>query len=53
MDDQIRHEVRLLKTYAIVVTAVLGGLSLAAFRQGVQNTRFTEIDVERVCVRPV
>ena len=51
MDDhQIRRELRLLKGYAIVVTALLGTLSLAAFRQSAQKQRFTEIDVERINV---
>ena len=50
MDDQIRRELRLLKGYALVVTALLGTLSLAAFRQSAQKTRFTEIDVERINV---
>ena len=33
MDTEIRRELRLLKGYAIVVTALLGTISLAAFRQ--------------------
>ncbi|MEJ7809975.1 MAG: hypothetical protein WKG32_06090 [Gemmatimonadaceae bacterium] len=56
MDTDIRRELRILKGYAVVVTALLGTLSLAAFRQGAQNaqagaaqkTKFTEIDVERI-----
>ncbi len=50
MDPQIRRELRLLKGYAVVVTAFLATLSLAAFRQSAQKTRFTEIDVERINV---
>ena len=48
MDNEIRRELRLLKGYAIVVTALLGTLSLAAFRQASQKQTFTEIDVERI-----
>jgi hypothetical protein len=50
MDNEIRRELRLLKGYAIVVTALLGTLSLAAFRQASQKQKFTEIDVERINV---
>jgi hypothetical protein len=50
MDNEIRRELRLLKGYAIVVTALLGTVSLAAFRQASQKQRFTEIDVERINV---
>jgi hypothetical protein len=50
MDNDIRRELRLLKGYAIVVTALLGTLSLAAFRQASQKQKFTEIDVERINV---
>ena len=50
MDQDIRRELRLLKGYAIVVTALLGTLSLAAFRQASQKQKFTEIDVERINV---
>ena len=50
MDNEIRRELRLLKGYAIVVTALLGTISLAAFRQASQKQRFTEIDVERINV---
>src|SRR4026207_1862892 len=48
MSDSIRRELRLLKGYALVVTVLLGTLSIAAFRQSSQKTRFTEIDVERI-----
>jgi hypothetical protein len=50
MDAQVRRELRILKGYAIVVTALLGTISLTAFRQSSQRTRFTEIDVERINV---
>ena len=48
MNDSIRRELRLLKGYALVVTVLLGTLSLAAFRRSAQNTKFSEIDVERI-----
>ena len=48
MTDPIRRELRWLKGYAVVVTLLLGTLSIAAFRQSVEKTRFTEIDVERI-----
>jgi hypothetical protein len=50
MDAQVRRELRMLKGYALVVTALLGTLSLAAFRQASQKQKFTEIDVERINV---
>jgi hypothetical protein len=50
MDNDIRRELRLLKAYAIVITALLGTVSLAAFRQASQKQKFTEIDVERINV---
>ena len=50
MDSEIRRELRLLKGYAIVITALLGTVSLAAFRQASQKQKFTEIDVERINV---
>jgi hypothetical protein len=48
MDNEIRRELRLLKVYATVITALLGTVSMAAFRQASQKQRFTEIDVERI-----
>jgi hypothetical protein len=50
MDNDIRRELRLLKGYAIVITTLLGTVSLAAFRQASQKQKFTEIDVERINV---
>jgi hypothetical protein len=48
MDSRIRSELRALKAYALIVTLALGTLSIAAFKQGTQRTKFTEIDVERI-----
>ena len=48
MPDDIRRELKRLKVYALIVTALLGTMSLAAFRQATQKARFTEIDVERI-----
>jgi hypothetical protein len=45
---RLRHQLQLLKGYTIVTTLLLGVLSIAAFRQASQTTRFTEIDVERI-----
>jgi hypothetical protein len=50
MDPQIRRELRLLKGYCLVVTALLGVVALGAFRQNAQKAKFTEIDVERINV---
>ncbi|MGH7560216.1 MAG: hypothetical protein ACRENB_04265 [Gemmatimonadales bacterium] len=50
MNDAIRRELRLLKVYAVFATILLGALTLSAFRQAAQKTRFTEIDVERINV---
>jgi hypothetical protein len=46
----IQRDLRLLKIYAVVMTLLVGTLSVAAFRQAAQRTRFTEIDVERINV---
>ena len=48
MDSRIRSELRALKAYALIVTLVLGTLSIAAFKQGTPRAKFTEIDVERI-----
>src|SRR6476660_3452497 len=48
MDAQIRRELRFLKGYAFVVTALVGTLSLAAFTRATRSEKFTEIDVERI-----
>lgn len=50
MDPQVRRELRILKGYAIVITLLLGTISVTAFRQSSQKQRFTEIDVERINV---
>lgn len=50
MSDPIRRELRWIKVYALIVTLLLGSLSLAAFRQSQEKVRFTEIDVERINV---
>lgn len=50
MDPQVRRELRILKGYAIVITVLLGTISVTAFRQSSQKQRFTEIDVERINV---
>ena len=38
----------LLKAYSALMTVLVGLLTLSAFRQSAQKTRFTEIDVERI-----
>src|SRR5687768_18524475 len=48
MSDDIRREIRRLRGYCLVMTAAFGVMALAAFRQASQNTRFVEIDVERI-----
>ena len=50
MNEEIRREIRRLKTYALVMTALFATMTLAAFKQGAQKQRFTEIDVERINV---
>lgn len=52
MNDDIRAEIRrqtrLLRVYAIVMTILVGVLSLSAFQSQSTRTRFSEIDVERI-----
>jgi hypothetical protein len=52
MSDDIRRELRRLKGYSLLMTAAFGVMAFSAFRQGAQattqNTKFTEIDVERI-----
>ena len=48
MSDDIRREIRRLKGYSLFMTAAFSVLAFAAFRQGTQNQKFTEIDVERI-----
>jgi hypothetical protein len=50
MDTQIRRELRLLEGYALIVTTLLGTLSVAAFTRAARHEKFTEIDVERINV---
>jgi hypothetical protein len=49
MHHSIQRELRWLRAHAAISTPLLIVLALAAFRQE-QNTRFTEIDVERINV---
>jgi hypothetical protein len=48
MDSTIRRDLRFLKGYAIVSTAVFVALGFSAFQRAPQPTKFTEIDVERI-----
>ena len=50
MELTLRRELRALRAYALVATAMLLTISLAAFRKATQRARFTEIDVERINV---
>jgi hypothetical protein len=50
MSNSLHRELRLLRAHALISTPLLIILSLAAFLQGNQRTRFTEIDVERINV---
>lgn len=48
MSPSIERDVRFLKGYAAVTTAMLVVLSLAAFARAPQKAKFTEIDAERI-----
>jgi hypothetical protein len=48
-EAQIRRELRLLKAYALIMTAMFATLTLTAFRRSAHE-KFTEIDVERINV---
>ena len=48
MDAATRREFRFLKGYAIVVTVILGAISITAFNKVNQLQKFTEITVERI-----
>lgn len=48
MSPSIERDVRFLKSYAAVTTALLVVLSLAAFARAPQKAKFTEIDAERI-----
>jgi hypothetical protein len=46
--DPTRQQLRALRTYTVVSTAVLGLLAVMAFRRASDKPRFDEIDVERI-----
>lgn len=46
--EKLQRDVRMLKTYAVVVTLLLGVLISAGFIQNTQKNKFGEIDVERI-----
>jgi hypothetical protein len=48
MPHRIRRELRLLRAHALITTPLLIVVLLAGFLQIPQQTRFTEIDVERI-----
>ncbi|HTI62655.1 MAG TPA: hypothetical protein VL524_04040 [Gemmatimonadaceae bacterium] len=48
MSQTLERDVRFLKRYASVTTAMMVVLSLAAFRHVPQNAKFGEIDAERI-----
>src|SRR3970040_3018727 len=50
MPHPVRREIRCVRARALISTPLLMVLTLAAFRQEAQQTRFTEIDVERINV---
>jgi hypothetical protein len=50
MSHDIERDVRFLKRYAIVTSAMLVVLSVAAFARAPHTTKFEEIDVERINV---
>jgi hypothetical protein len=50
-DERTRREVRWLRTYTFVTTALLAVVSLSAFHRAGQHERITELDVERLNVR--
>lgn len=50
MRHRLHRELRFLRVHALVTTPLLIIVTLAAFLQGAQQTRFTEIDVERINV---
>ena len=50
MDKAIRRELRLLRIHAMITTPLLIVVSLAAFQQGTQRQKITELDVERINV---
>jgi len=48
MSQSLERDVRFLKRYAAVTTAMMVVLALAAFRHAPQNAKFGEIDAERI-----
>jgi hypothetical protein len=48
--EKLQRDVRLLKAYAIVVTLLLGVFMFAGFGRSGPETKFAEIDVERINV---
>lgn len=46
--DAIKHDIRLLKLYAVATSALCAVLLLSGFDDPVQHQRFEEIDVERI-----
>jgi hypothetical protein len=50
MSQDIERDVRFLKRYAIVTSAMLVALSVTAFMRAPRNAKFDEIDVERINV---
>ena len=48
MSQSLERDVRFLKRYAAVTTAMMVVLALAAFRHVPQNAKFGEIDAERI-----
>jgi hypothetical protein len=49
--DTMHRELRWLRTYTFVVSALLAVVSLAAFRRAGERASFAELDVERLNVR--
>src|SRR5262245_50830672 len=50
MSQSLEHDIRFLKRYAVVTSALLVVLSVAAFSRSTQKAKFEEIDVERINV---
>ena len=50
MDQQTARELRRVRAYLLCASIAAGALTLTAYRQGAQKTRFAEIDVERINV---
>lgn len=48
MHNRLKRELRVLRVHALVTTPLLLILALGAFYRAQQQTRFTEIDVERI-----